>query len=181
MQHDLSTVVATLRQIGQLVQDSEVEACELLEHVRAYSKVNRQGPDYWREAIRGMSNEAIADVSRGLTFAENQLSWLGGSAAGVIWLFRELIQRKVAGEFLDDHSSWILQNTKNPYNPFGTQVTLGARNYSEYLELSAFRSQRIGICLDRDRTQTTLRFVCAAQLERWRQMESGGTRDCKNG
>jgi multidrug efflux pump subunit AcrA (membrane-fusion protein) len=78
-----------------------------------------------------------------LTIAESHFCWTGGSVSGVIWLFRELVNRQADKQLLDNLSAWILANTNNPYNPFGTRVSLGAKDYSDYLARSRSRSNQI--------------------------------------
>lgn len=105
--------------------------------------INRQSPEFWGKAAADLSDSQLAELTCGLAHVEAELRWLGGSASGVIWLFQALVARNVNIELLDEVSGWVLANSRNPYNPFGTQVSLGARNYSEYRELASSRAVEI--------------------------------------
>ena len=151
MSEDLSKIVKVLRNIGRAVEISNAVAPEMLTEIRGKSEINRKRPEFWRSAVQDLTDDDVASVARGLTYVELHLSWAGGSVSGVIWLFKELVKRVASRDLLDELSFWILLNTKNPYNPFGTQISLGAKNYSEYLELSALRSIQIARCIERDK------------------------------
>jgi len=151
----------TLIEIGRDLAVGDPLVKGAIDEIRRYDSINRRGPKFWCEAVTGLSDTEIADLSRGLTYVEASSDWSGGSASGVIWLFQELIRRNVSLEMLDDLSSWILRNTKNPYNPFGTQISLGATCYSEYLALKSVRNEQFSQYLS-----ANSQFEAAAQIER---------------
>lgn len=89
--------------------------------------------DELTRAASNLSNDQIALLLKALVFLEKKFKWSGGSVAGVIWVYRVLEMRNPDRSWLDHLTAWILENTSNPYNPFGTRVTRGAVNYSDYL------------------------------------------------
>jgi hypothetical protein len=76
-----------------------------------------------------MSTEDLAALIKGLTVAEKQFHWAGGSVAAAIWVFREL-QKRDSG-LSRVVADWILVRTNNPYLPFGSH-NRHARSVDEY-------------------------------------------------
>ena len=113
--------------------------------------INRIGRDTWKSEVCHLANNDLISLLKGITYVERELKWLGGSVAGGIWLFSALLDRDVTIVKIDETAAWIIKNTRNPYNPFGTIITLGARNYSEYKRLSQERSVVIRHEIERDK------------------------------
>jgi len=121
---------------GQDIVQADIDA------IADKDSINRQGREFWHDALKGLSDDEVARVAQGLTFVETHLEWIGGSGASTICIFRELVQRNASRDFLDQLSAWILQNTWNDYSPFGTTRYRRARNYSHYLQLHEERMRR---------------------------------------
>lgn len=162
---------STLIAIGQAVRAGEVPRCTDIDYLRQYDSINRQSPEFWKNASADLTDDDIGCLTCGLTHVEAKLRWMGGSASSVIWLFRILVARGTSIEFLNDISGLIIKQTKNPYNPFGTQVSLGARNYSEYQRLSSSRSIEIRKCIEYD---SNLEQRAEAERQLRRQMAAVG-------
>jgi hypothetical protein len=161
----------TLIAIGHTARAGEEPRVIDLEGLRRHDSINRQRPEFWKNATAGLSDEEVGSLACGLTYVEAQLRWLGGSVSGVIWLFQALAARGARIALLDDISGWIIEHTKNPYNPFGTQVSLGARNYSEYQRLSLSRAVEIRRCIESD---SGLEEIAKAERHLRREMAAAG-------
>lgn len=157
--------------VGRAIRSEVPPNSDELSSFRRYDSINRKGREFWSRTASPLTDEEVADLARGLTYVETQLKWSGGSVSGVIWLFHELIDRNTKIELLDELSSWILRNTSNPYNPFGTRISLGAKNYSEYRTLSLSRAQRINKYVDAD---ARLGELARAEQEKRRKMAAAG-------
>lgn len=164
-------VARRLIEVGRAIRGGMPPKFDEISSFRRYHSMNCKNREFWRRTTSPLGEEDVADLARGLTHVEMQLNWPGGSVSGVIWLFQELVRRHTKLELLDELSSWILDNTTNPYNPFGTQISLGATNYSEYRALSESRSQRI-----KKRVEADARLEERAKAERGtrRKMAAAG-------
>jgi hypothetical protein len=111
--------------------------------VRSLEEINCQRPEFWWQTSADLSDSELADLTCGLAYVETEFRWPGGSVSGVIWLFQAMLGRSSSAELLDQVSAWILAKSRNPYNPFGTRISLGAKNYTEYRKLSALRAVEI--------------------------------------
>mgnify|MGYP005850541575 CR=1 FL=1 len=140
----------TLIEIGQVARAGKEPRATDMGTLRRHDSINRQRSEFWKNATADLTDEEVGSLTCGLTYVEAQLRWLGGSASGVIWLFQHLVDRGASVALLNNISSWIIERTKNPYNPFGTQVSLGARNYSEYQSLSSSRTVEIRKLIESD-------------------------------
>jgi uncharacterized FlaG/YvyC family protein len=140
----------TLIAIGQAARAGEEPSVADIASLRPHDSINRARPEFWKDATADLSDEEVGNLTCGLAYVEAQLRWLGGSVSGVIWLFQALVARGASITLLDDISGWVIEHTKNPYNPFGTQVSLGASTYSEYQSLSSSRAVEIGKCIQSD-------------------------------
>lgn len=163
----------TLIEIGKTARDGEEPRVDDMESLQGHESINRQRPEFWKNAAADLTDEEVGSLTCGLTCVEAQLRWLGGSVSGVIWLFQTLVTRGTSIALLDDISGWIIEHTKNPYNPFGTQVSLGARNYSEYQNLSSSRSAEIHKCVEYD---AELEERAAAERQLRRKMAADGAK-----
>ncbi len=171
MKHLPVQIKETLIAIGHSTQSQEDRYLTDIEHLRRYDSINRKGRDFWQAAAADLPDEEIANLTRGLAYVETEFRWTGGSASGVIWLFQVLTNRNANVALLDNLSEWILAKTWNPYNPFGTTVSLGARNYSEYMEWSSLRALAIGRYAKRD---TEMEDIAKAERQLRRKMAAAG-------
>lgn len=140
----------TLIAIGQAARAGEEPRVADMESLRRHDSINRQRSEFWKNATVGLTDEEVASLTCGLTYVEAELRWPGGSVSGVVWLFQALVARGASIALLDDVSGWTIERTRNPYNPFGTQVSLGAKNYSDYQSLSSSRAVEIRKCIESD-------------------------------
>ncbi len=161
----------TLIAIGQAARAGQEPLNEDIEILRRHDSFNRQSPEFWKNATVGLNDNELGSLACGLTYVEAQLRWMGGSVSGVIWLFQALVARDPSVSLLDEISGWIIEHTRNPYNPFGTQVSLGARNYSEYQRWSASRAVEIGKCIKSD---SELEERAEAERQLRREMAAAG-------
>ena len=102
---------------------------DLLTPIKNKDFINRLHGDKWRQVSENLNTTELVALIKGLTLAERLLRWSGGSVSAVIWTYRELqrCDRNAANKLAD----WILQKTRNPYVPFGSQ-NHGAKSFSEY-------------------------------------------------
>jgi hypothetical protein len=137
MKRDLAKILKMLLLVGRKIESGDSVSSTVLDEINQYGAMNRRGPVFWQSAVGELSDEDVASIARGLTYIETKHPefWMSGSVSGPIWLFQELLNRRASGKLIDELSSWILQNTDNPYLPFGGSATYGARNYSEYILL----------------------------------------------
>jgi len=91
--------------------------------------VNRLGWNPWNEVADTLAEDDLKNLARGLTIADSQTQWCGGSVAGVIWAFRcyEARYPDKATALAD----WVLTRSENPFVPFG-RMRAGSRSVSEY-------------------------------------------------
>ncbi len=71
----------------------------------------------WDEVTLGLSDEDLVALTKGMAKCEMQFRWSGGSVSAVIWLFRALEGRVSDTAGL---ANWLMENSDNPYIPFGT-------------------------------------------------------------
>ncbi|MBU2521184.1 MAG: hypothetical protein KKD50_03025 [Proteobacteria bacterium] len=122
-----------------------------LSSLKRCDHINRMGTETWKSEAAHLTNAELISLLIGITYVERELKWEGGSGASAIWLFYLLLARDITIEQIDETAAWIIENTRNTYIPFGTIVTLGARNYSEYKKLSQERNVLIQHERERDR------------------------------
>ncbi|AVR44754.1 hypothetical protein C7S20_05450 [Christiangramia fulva] len=79
---------------------------------------------------------------------ERELRWIGGSAAGAIWLYRIIRQRRLD----DDYSlaDYGLRQSNNPYVSFGSSYH-GERNIQGYFLHQKERARRRVLKLEEDK------------------------------
>ena len=99
-----------------------------------FGHIMRQSSEFWRNAVRPLSDFELESLVRTLTIAERDFpAFGGGSVSGVIFAFHQLQERTQSS--LDELADWVLAHTNNPYVPFGTS-NHSARSLSE---LRAFK------------------------------------------
>lgn len=101
----------------------------------------RNAPQFDDSVIEPLSDAELEALIRAITIAERDVPlFSGGSASGVISLFRCLAQRKRRRP--DDLADWVLANTTNSYAPFGVYNRGGARSiaaWDAHVQLQAER------------------------------------------
>ena len=113
---------------GRLSTLDEDASETLRQRVFPEDAINRMGRDWWRETCENLNDEQLECLIRGLTLAERDFKWSGGSVAGVIWIFGLLMDRTgpiinlgfSLSEQAESLAEWILKNSDNPYLPFGS-------------------------------------------------------------
>ena len=138
-----------LIETGKLTSN-DTEILNMLHRIKEQDFINRLGPRNLQKTYRDMETSELIALVKGLTLAEKVFRWIGGSAASVIWLFWEVEKRdQIAAEKL---SSWIYENSENPYLPFGSQRfrTSSLSNYrvlvAHYkIQLDKYERKRIEI------------------------------------
>ena len=76
---------------------------------------------------------------RGLTAAELEFHWCGGSVAGVIWVYRHY--ETLFPDRADELADWVLARSENPYVPFG-RMRAGARSVAEFKSYLSAKARR---------------------------------------
>ncbi len=109
-----------------------------IDDLAPYREINTTGPDTWKLITSDIQTDDLFALIRGLTLTEREHRWSGGSAASVIWIFREIEHRSSA--FADVVADWVLANTGNKYLPYGFNND-GARSLAEYRALSQSRAE----------------------------------------
>jgi hypothetical protein len=122
-------VVNDLIALGSLEDSPSDKRDQLLARLKPFERVNRLGRDRWNEVADRLSEVELGNLVRGLTAAELELHWCGGSVAGVIWVYRHYETR--FPDRAEELADWVLARSENPYVPFG-RMRAGARSVAEY-------------------------------------------------
>lgn len=104
--------------------------------------VMRLAPQPWYDVAATLEAGRLAALVMALTIAEDAVpNFRSGSVSPVIWLLRNLAERKFDG--LDQLADWILQHSTNPYLPFGSH-NHGGKSLAEenLLALEAAKGKR---------------------------------------
>src|SRR5437762_2816020 len=132
-------VVNDLIALGRLDDSLSVKRDQLLGRLKPFDLVNRFGWDRWYEIADTLSEVELRNLARGLTAAELELHWCGGSVAGVIWAYRRFESR--FPDKADELANWVLARSENPYAPFG-RMRAGARSVAEYRAYLSAKARR---------------------------------------
>lgn len=92
---------------------------ELKAEVGRYSWINSCGLDALNQIANSLSQEDLCSLIIGITKAEKELRWIGGSAASVSPLFRHL-QSSSSQVVYEPIADWVIANRGNDYIPYGT-------------------------------------------------------------
>lgn len=113
-----STVVNDLITLGSLDDRPAVEKEQLLSRLKPFGHVNSLGWERWNEIAAVLPEDDLRNLVCGLTVAEVELNWYGGSVAAVIWAYRCYESRfpEKAAPLAD----WVLARSENPFLPFGS-------------------------------------------------------------
>jgi hypothetical protein len=79
-------VVNSLIELGGLDDCPSATREQLLTRLKPFERVNRLGWDRWNEVADTLPEAELRNLVRGLTAAELELRWCGGSVASVIWV-----------------------------------------------------------------------------------------------
>ena len=134
------SAINLLSEIGAKLRCYQRISVDQLIELKPHDSLNRIGPTI-SELTNKLSDDQLIDLIYGTTYVERKLTWSGGSHASVVFLFRLLVSRNVSEDELNDVSAWVIRNTNNSYNPFGSSNSHDAKNYSEYIELTRKRSE----------------------------------------
>jgi len=127
---DLSPeILEDLLALGRLDDGNTIKRNRLLSRLKPFNKVNCLGWDIWNTLAETLSEDKLKSLVRGLTIAELELQWYGGSVASTIWVFRNYESR--FPDKADDLADWVLARSENPYVPFG-RMRGSARSIAEY-------------------------------------------------
>jgi hypothetical protein len=92
-------------------------------------EINRQSYKYWIAETRIFNDNEIISLFKGIVIAEKELDWAGGSVAGGIWIYKEIIKRDLDKNY--SIANWALSITNNDYMPFGS-TNYNAKNIVDY-------------------------------------------------
>ncbi|HEX3626632.1 MAG TPA: hypothetical protein VH280_14550 [Verrucomicrobiae bacterium] len=132
-------VLEDLLALGQLGDRQSAKRDILLTELKPFNRVNALGWDIWNAVARVLPEEKLECLVRGLTVAELELKWYGGSVASVIWIFRNYESR--FPDRADELADWILARSKNPYVPYG-RMRGSARSVAEYHTYMKVKNRR---------------------------------------
>ena len=135
------TAVRALVILGEMLK-ADVELCspEFLSSYRHYEWINIPGVDVLNRIAQSLSEDDLCSLIMGMTYAERELTWTGGSVGGVSTLFKYL-ENTSQQSIYETIADWVIANRGNPFIPYGTQMYIGA-THSECMEYKR-RKKRI--------------------------------------
>jgi hypothetical protein len=74
-----------------------------------------------------------------------------GSSIGTL-----LLERSMGIVILYDVARWVCTHSKNPWSPFGTSKTIGAKDYSDFLKLNGRRKENTAANCEREEDKQIL-------------------------
>ena len=93
-------IIALLIEIGEQIDSGEVLVD--LKLLKDCSHINAMTPYSWKSAIARYPTEKLCSLLKGLTYVEEELSWMGGSVCGCIWILGALRSRGASIEDIDE-------------------------------------------------------------------------------
>jgi len=132
-------VVNDLIVLGSLEDSPSAKRDQLLDRLKPFERVNCLGWDRWNEVADRLPETELGNLVRGLTTAELELHWCGGSVAGVIWVYRHYETR--FPDRAEELADWVLARSENPYVPFG-RMRAGARSVAEFKSYLSAKARR---------------------------------------
>jgi hypothetical protein len=91
------------------------------------------GWDPWRKIAQETNESNLEALIKGyVLYSRARPSHSGGSVSPAIDLYRGFARR--FPDKADELADWIFKYTTNPYEPFGSQITFGAKSLREYRE-----------------------------------------------
>lgn len=113
----LARVVPMLIELGSRPDIDSPEVVRDFEALRREDLVNRLYHTKWTKAASELGRRELEHLIRGLTIAELRFGWMGGSVAGVIWVYRYF---QKAGYDMDKRVyMWVASRSANPWAPGG--------------------------------------------------------------
>lgn len=110
----------------------------LLTYFRKRDFVNRQLGQSWRAIVAVISDNELLLIFKGLVTLEREIKWMGGSAAGAIWVYDVIRQRGLDKDY--SIADYGFKNCDNPYIPFGNSYH-GIRKVEDYFSFQAEKSR----------------------------------------
>jgi hypothetical protein len=125
--------VRALVLLGEMLR-VEVNSCspEFLNSYRRYAWINLSGVNVTNRIAQSLSENDLCSLIIGTTYAERELSWLGGSFGAVSRLFKHL-ERTSLPSVYEPIADWVIANRGNPFIPYNTQMYIGT-THSECME-----------------------------------------------
>jgi hypothetical protein len=135
------TAVRALVLLGEMLRE-DVDSCspEFLNSYRRYAWINTRGVDVLNRIAQSLSEDDLCSLIMGMTFAEREFSWWGGSVGGVSILFKHL-EKTSRQEVYEPIADWVIANRGNPFIPYGTQRYIG-ESHTECMEYKR-REERV--------------------------------------
>lgn len=131
--------IALLISLGEVTEfGTEIDQLALSK-LKHRDSINRLGRSTWQPVCSAMTEPQLFALVRGLTIAEKEHCWIGGSAASAIWIF-EIIQARALGDEVDALADWIFKNRRNEYVPFGGRTR--SSSLSDYRREQADLNER---------------------------------------
>ena len=132
-------VVEDLIALGSLGDGTSAKRDQLLARLKPFDRVNRLDCNPWFEVADMLPEGDLKNLVRGLTIADSQPNWSGGSVAGVIWVFRCYDAR--FPDKADALADWVLARSENPFVPFG-RMRASTRSVAEFKAYQSAKAQR---------------------------------------
>jgi hypothetical protein len=112
------TTIDELLRIGRSEQLDEPHVFDSLAHATDLRKLNTVYWTDWEAATTSLNDEDMVALIKALTVMDNRVA-VGGSVAGVIWVYNFLERRNP--ERAHSLDEWIKSRTPNPYADFATR------------------------------------------------------------
>lgn len=108
-------IIDLLIEAGKMGNPFCEQALTLIAPLREKDEINRLHWQEWNKFTENMEVQDLVSLTKGLTVAERHFQWIGGSVAGVIWVYRMLYSKDQ--EVAEKVGTWVKVNTNNPYAP----------------------------------------------------------------
>ncbi|MFC1681533.1 hypothetical protein ACFL1S_07095 [Pseudomonadota bacterium] len=136
-------VIETLILIGTDVESHGRWDSKDLHSLKNIISINEAFGD-WNILAKILKTNELTALIKGLTIAERELSWTGGSASGGWRLYKALVERRTGATWTAPESfndpivhevtEWVLTNRSNEYLPFGGHLPLNVKSIRQYVE-----------------------------------------------
>lgn len=132
-------VIQLLIELGGSDDCAAPGADQIMVRLKPFDWVNRLHCDPWIRAAAPLSESDLRRLVRGLTLAENEPRWCGGSVSGIIWTYKEFERRFPS--MADELANWVLAHASNEWVPFG-RMRGGATTTEEYRQHQTARQRQ---------------------------------------